>query len=336
MKLDPQQLRQHLARGPGPLYLVSGDESLLVEESLDQLRAAARDAGCTEREVQIAERGFDWRAFQGGLANLSLFSARQLLELRLPSGKPGELGARVLAEIAAAPPPDRILIVITPSLNATAARARWVKALAGAGVWLAIRTPRPDQLPAWLASRLRAAGLSCEPEALRLLLDRVEGNLLAAKQEIDKLALLVPDGRVTSAAVRAAVADGARYDVFQLADAALAGDGARTARILHHLEDEGVAPTLALWSLAREIVVLAELEFHLAQGAAPGRALQAAGVWRSREGLVRKALHRLGPERSRRLLLQAARADRVVKGAAAGRPWNALLDLALELAAEPA
>jgi len=336
VRLDPQKLRQHLAKGPASLYLLSGDETLLVEETLDQLRSAARDTGCEERKALVAERNFDWRAFQASLGNLSLFSARQLLELRLPTGKPGELGARVLAEIAAAPPPDKLLVIVTPALRSAAARAKWVRALADGGVWVALQAPRPEQLPAWLAARLRAAGLACEPEALQLLAERVEGNLLAAKQEIDKLTLLAPDGRVTAAAVRAAVGDGARYDVFQLADAALAGEAPRTARIIRQLEDEGVAPTLVLWSLVRDIMVLADLRQRLAQGAAPGAAMQAAGVWRSREGLFRKALARLDQGHTARLLARAAAADRVVKAAAAGRPWNALLELAVELAAEPA
>ena len=332
MKLNPRQLPSHLAAGVAPLYLVSGDEPLLVDETLDEIRAAARKSGCTERQSYVAERGFDWDDLRGSLANLSLFAERQLLELRLPTGKPGEAGARQLSAFAADPSPDKVLIVITPGLTGSAARSKWVSNLAEAGVWIPLRAPDRDALPGWLAGRLRRAGLGCEPEALELLAARVEGNLLAAKQEIDKLVLLAADGRVTSEAVRAAVADGARFDVFQLADAALAGDANRAIRILRHLEQEGTGATLVLWSLVREITLLAEIGHRLAQGEAPGRAMTAAGVWRSRESLVSGALRRCGPGASRRLLDQACLADRVVKGARPGQAWAALLELTLGLA----
>lgn len=329
MRLNPRQLATHLRAGVAPLYLLSGDEPLLVDEALDAIRAAARQSGCTERDVQIAERGFDWDEFRAGLGNLSLFASRQLIELRLPTGKPGDRGARELVALAADPPADKVVVVITPALAGKAAKTRWVTTLADAGVWVPLVTPNREQLPAWLAGRLKSAGLACDPDALTLLVDRVEGNLLAAKQEIDKLLLLTPGEPVTVDTVRAAVADGARYDVFQLADAALAGDGQRAARILTHLEREGVAPTLALWSLARDIFTLVEVAHRLSAGDAPGRAMTAAGVWRSREALIGKAIRRGGV---RRLLQQARIADRVVKGARPGQPWSALMELTLSLA----
>jgi len=336
VRLNPRQLKSHLSSGLAPIYLVSGNEPLLVDEALDAIRAAAKVQGCDERESHVAERGFDWDGFRGGLDNLSLFAAQQLIELRLPTGKPGDAGARQLTALAARPPAEKILVIITPALTGNAAKSKWVKSLIEAGVWLPLRAPDASELPTWLEGRLRAAGLQWDPAALELLAARLEGNLLAAKQEIDKLVLLAEDGRVTMETARAAVADGARYDVFQLADAALGGDQARAARILTHLEQEGVAPTLVLWSLVRELSALALLTHALSNGESMGRAMASAGVWRSRETLFNRAARRTDASRARALLDQAAATDRIVKGARPGMPWSALMDLSLALAGNSA
>jgi DNA polymerase-3 subunit delta len=333
VKLTPRQLETHLAAGVGAVYLVSSDEPLLLDETLDRIRGAARASGCDEREVHVAERGFDWEQLRASLANLSLFSSRQLIELRLPTGKPGDVGARQLSAIADDPPADKTLVVITPALKGASQKSKWVQKLADAGAWIMLRAPSTEELPAWLAGRLKRAGLGCEPDALQLLASRVEGNLLAAKQEIDKLVLLAEGRQVNLDMVRASVADGARFDVFQLADSALAGDAARMARILQHLEQEGVAATLVLWSLAREITVVCEVAHRVARGDSPGRAMTAAGVWRSREALVGAAVRRAGLGGARALVAQAACVDSIVKGARYGRPWPALLELGLALAA---
>lgn len=336
MRLDPRQLPAKLRAGLAPIYLLSGDEPLLLDEARDAIHQATRKAGFGAREHYVVERGFDWDVLQRSLDNLSLFADSQLVELRLPTGKPGEKGARRLVALAANPPPDKVVVVITPALTGSAAKAKWVKSLADAGVWVPVRAPEAGELPGWLAGRLRAVGLEPDAEAVALLAARVEGNLLAAKQEIDKLVLLVRDGRVDVEAVRTAVADGARYDVFQFADAALAGDGPRAARILRHLEREGVAATLLLWSLVREILTLRAVAHRAGRGESLGRALAASGVWRSREALVGGAARRLGGKGARQLLHQAAVADLVVKGARPGQPWHALLELSLALAGSQA
>ena len=331
MKLKPGQLDAHFASGLQPVYLVSGDEPLLVDETVERLRRAARETGCDERQSYVVERGFDWNALRAGMDNLSLFASRQLIELRLPTGKPGDAGARALADIAESPPTDKVFVVVTPKLPAASAKSRWVTKLAGAGAWIAVYAPRPDELPRWLNGRLRRAGLNCEPDALALLASRIEGNLLAAKQEIDKLALLAEGGRVDVSTVRAAVGDGARYDVFQLADAALAGDSRRCVHILQHLEQESVAPTLVLWSLVREIAAIAEVAAAVAAGESPARAAAGAGVWRSREQLMLNAVRRFRAGGAEALLGAAALADRQVKGARPGGAWPALLALTLSL-----
>jgi DNA polymerase-3 subunit delta len=332
VKLDPRQLSAHLSSGVAPVYLISGDEPLLVDEALDVIRASAAGQGIVDREVHVAERSFDWAEFAAGLQNLSLFATHRLVELRLPTGKPGDKGARFLTAVASAPIPDTVLVVTTPGLDSRAAKVKWVSSLARGAVWVVLRAPDTAALPKWIAGRLHAAGLQSDPEALDLLAARVEGNLLAAKQEIDKLVLLADDGRVTIDTVRAAVADGARFDVFQLTDAALAGDHSRAARILNGLQREGVAAPLVMWSLAREIGLVVDVVYRMNSGSSAASAMTDAGVWRSRQSLIGRAVRVLDLQSARQLLAGACHADRIVKGARRGQTWNALLELTLALA----
>ncbi len=332
MKLNPQQLDAHVSKALAPIYLVSGDEPLLVDEALATLRTAAFEQGYTERDRHVVERSFDWSEFAAGLQNLSLFAERRIIELRLPTGKPGDKGSRFLVEAAGKPVPDTMIMVITPALDSRAAKSKWATSLTKGGVWLALRAPGAADLPAWITGRLAAAGLTADRDALQLLVAQVEGNLLAAKQEIDKLTLLAADGRVTLETVRTSVADGARFDVFQLSDAALAGNSARAARILYSLEKEGVAAPLVLWSLVRESLVVADVIVRAAGGQSAGKAMADAGVWRTRQNIVRRATQGRDAGYARGLVRSASRADRIVKGSLRGQPWNALLELTLTLA----
>ncbi len=332
MKLNAQQLGSHLSSGVAPVYLVSGDEPLLVGEVLDSIRTAAAKEGCTEREVQVADRGFDWADFAGSLQNLSLFATHRCVELRLPTGKPGVKGAGFLTALADDPKPDTVIIVSTPALDSKAARSKWVSTLARKAVWIALRRLDPASMPAWIAARLKKAGLTSDSEALELLAARVEGNLLAAKQEIDKLILLLGEGRVTVDTVRASVADGARFDVFQLTDAALAGNAARAARILLSLEREGVGPPLVMWSLAREISLVADIVYRRDSGVSAGKAMSDAGVWRSRQNLIGRAVRSFDLRSAKQLVAKARDTDRIVKGARRGQPWNAMMELTFALA----
>jgi len=332
VKLNPQQLKSHVSGGLKPVYLLSGDEPLLVDEALAILRVAAVDQGYTERERHIAERSFDWDGLSAGLQSMSLFAERRIVEVRLPTGKPGVEGSRFLVEVAGNPPPDTVIVVITPKLDGKAQKLKWVTSLMKAGVWVPIFAPGPGELPAWLSGRLAAAGLKVERDALQLLVTQVEGNLLAAKQEIDKLVLLAKGGQVTIDTVRTSVADGARFDVFQLGDAALAGKNARVARILYSLEKEGVAAPLVVWSLVRESIAVADVIFRMSGGQSVGQAMTRAGVWSSRQNLFRRATQGRDISFARRLVASASRAERIVKGSLRGRPWNALLELAMMLA----
>lgn len=329
MKLRPEQLDGHLAGGLAPIYVVSGDEPLLLQEACDAVRAAARARGYAERTVFTVETGFDWGELAEAAAGMSLFATQRLIELRLPGGKPGEAGARALTAYATRPPADNLLLLSLPRLDKAAQSSKWFTALEQAGVLLQPWPPAPAQLPGWVAQRMRAKGLQPTPAAAAALAARVEGNLLAGVQEIEKLLLLRGPGAVDEANVMDAVADSARFDVFTLTDSALAGDAGRCLRILRGLQAEGVEPVLVGWALAREIRLLAALAQGLARGGKPFALYQQHRVWEKRQPLVERALKRHDLARWWELLRLCARVDRVIKGRAAGNVWDDLLQLCL-------
>lgn len=331
MRLRIDQLAPHLARGLAPVYLVSGDEPLQVEEACDAIRAAARAQGYHERILFQAATGFDWSALAACTQNLSLFAERKLIELRLPGGKPGEAGGAALAAYAAQPASDSVLLVICPRLDAATQKSKWVSALDAAGMTLQVWPVEPRQLPEWIRRRLAARGLKADDEAVALLTERVEGNLLACAQDIEKLYLLYGAAGIDAAAVAAAVADNARFDIYALVDSALAGDGARSSRILEGLRAEGVDPVLVLWALVREVRALARMAYDCAQGAGVDQVLANHKVWEKRKGLVRAGLMRHKARAWQRMLLLAARIERIVKGALPGSAWDELLKLTLAM-----
>jgi len=332
VKLSARQLPRHLEGGLAPLYFISGDEPLLVQEACDLVRRHAREQGCSERIVMHADSGFDWNSLLQEASGMSLFAEQRLLELRLPGGRPGEAGGRVLQAYGEQPPPDNVLLIISGKIDAAQQRSRWFKALEQGGVVLQVWPLSPRELPAWIEQRMRGAGLQPQREALQLLAERVEGNLLAAVQEIEKLRMLHGTGPVGVDEVLEAVADSARFDVFALLDGALAGDGRRTARILAGLRREGVEPVLVLWALGREIRSLAAMAAQLAGGAGLEQVLARQRVWEKRKPLLRQALKRHERGGWQQLLRRAARLDRLIKGQAAGNVWDELLQLSLEVA----
>jgi len=331
MRVDSEQLAQHLKRGLKALYTVYGEETLLALEAADRIRACARAAGHTEREVLIAESGFDWASLAASGSSLSLFASRRILELRIPTGKPGIEGAEAIKRYVADLPPDTVSLVLLPKLDRTTLAAAWFEALEGAGVCVAANPVPPARLPQWLAGRLEQQGQRADPQALQFLSDMVEGNLLAAQQELHKLALLFPPGELSLEAVESAVVDVTRYDVFKLGEALLAGDQARFVKMLEGLKGEGVAPPLVLWAIAEEIRAL----FRVQAGTAGGRplpvALREARIWGARAELLPRALGRLRPAELEEALLHAAGTDRMIKGLARGDVWDDLLRLGLRL-----
>lgn len=329
MRLRFEQLERHLGERLAPLYLVCGDEPLQATEAADAIRAAARRAGHEDRQVLQVEAGFDWDGLAAAADNLSLFASQRLIELRMPTGKPGDAGARALTAYAADPPPDTILLITTGRLDKKQQQTKWFKALEQAGAVLQVWPVEAKALPGWVAARMRGRGLQPTGEAARLLAEQVEGNLLAAAQEVEKLVLLHGSGEVDADAVTAAVADSSRYDVFELVDDALAGESARAVRVMDGLRGEGVEPTLVLWALARELRALAVMAAELAGGDGLEAVLGRHKVWQRRKGPVSVALRRYGPRPWRSLLRRAARTDRMIKGVEPGNPWDELLQLAL-------
>jgi DNA polymerase-3 subunit delta len=330
LKIPLRQLSRQLEGALAPAYLIAGAEPFLVDQALEQIRTAARAGGFTERELHVVDRSFRWADLQANAGNLSLFASRRILELRMASPKPGEAGGAALCELVERGDPDCLLIVaVGAKLDAPAARSSWVKAFEEHGVLVEVWPVERGELPDWIMARARQVGVQLGADAAELLADRVEGNLLAADQEIRKLALTLPGRAVGEAEILAAVTSSARFDVFRLSDAVLAGDSARALRVLAGLRAEGVEPTLVAWALNREIALLARVSYAQAHGENVDNALARLGVWRRRQPAVKQAVRRYGPPRMTQLLRQAAEVDHVIKGAALGRPWEALTELVL-------
>jgi DNA polymerase-3 subunit delta len=336
VELRHNQLAAHLERGLAPLYVVHGDEPLFAIEAGDAIRRAARRAGCDEREVFVAEPGFRWDAFVAANANLGLFGSRKMIDLRIPSGKPGAEGARALEAWAASPNPDHIALVTLPRLDRAAQQTAWFSALAAAGVAIAVYPLERDELPAWIAARLAAQQQRAAPPTLAFLADRCEGNLLAAKQEIEKLALLLPEGELEHDAVERAVADVARFDVFDLSAACLSGDAARALRIIATLEAEGEGLPLLLWQLGEDVHALAAVVEATAAGMPIGAAVRNARVWGKRQAALERAARRVKPAAIAPMVRALATLDALAKGIGRGNPWDEFRTLALTLAGKPA
>lgn len=331
MKLRGEQLDEALKKNLAGVWLISGDEPLLVDEAVAGIRAAARARGYAERQSFQADADFDWRAWAAGFVSLSLFSSRRLVELRLPTGKPGVEGGRVLEDWAAQPPADTLLLVITPRLDKAGLASKWAGALERAGILLQIAPLPAERLPEWIAARLAAHGLHADRDTLAWLAMRVEGNLLAAHQEIEKLALLLPPGALDLTSARAAVADVARYDVGDLGEALLKADAVRYCRILDGLRAEGEGLPLVLAVVGSEIRTLHRLASGIAQGRRLADLLQEARVWESRRGLVERALKRAGGQRLAWAMCALARLDRAAKGLLREDAWDGVKQLGLAL-----
>ncbi len=333
MRISTEQLQQHLARELKPLYTVFGDETLLALEAADRIRAKARAEGYTERNVLTADAGFKWSelAFTG--SSQSLFAARRVLELRLPTGKPGTDGSTALQEYCESPPPDTVTLIALPGIDWRAQKAGWFDALERAGVAVEAKPVARKALPDWLAGRLRAQDQDADKETLDFIADRVEGNLLAAHQEVQKLALLFPAGRIAYEQAREAVLDVARYDVYKLGEALLAGDVLHLARMMDGLKGEGVAPPLVLWAVSEEIRTIARVLDGVAAGKRPPQLWYDAKVWGdAHRQVMQQNYGRFTAQQVEAAIAHAARADRMTKGLIRGDVWDELLQLCLRFA----
>ncbi len=310
---------------------MSGDEPLLIQEVCDAIRAAARKQGFGERELYHADNSFDWGQLLSAANSLSLFAEKKIIELRMPSGKPGDKGGKVLQEYAHSPSPDNLLLVVTEKLESATQKSKWFKTIEEAGVHVQVWPIAPANLPRWIGQRLQQAGLQADTDAVALLASRIEGNLLAAVQEIEKLKLLAHEGRISYELMASAVADSARYDVFGLTDKALHGDARAAVKTLQGLRIEGTDAIAILWAVTRDLRVLIQVSQAVAQGKHFDWAAKQAGVWDKRQPLVQAALRRLKPAQLQQLLRKANGIDRAIKGMRNAEPWDELLDLVLNI-----
>jgi len=339
MQVHADQLGAHLRRGLKPLYLIHGDEALLAQEAGDAIRAAARDAGYAERRVfTVAGAHFDWSGVLGAAQEMSLFAQRQLIEIRIPSGKPGKDGSEALQRYCERLNDEVLTLVACPRLDGQQTRSAWFGALDAAGVSVRVESVERAALPAWIARRLAAQHQRVQDgdggrRTLAFFADRVEGNLLAAHQELQKIALLYPAGELSFEQVEQAVLNVARYDVFKLGEAVLAGQLQRALRMLDGLRAEGETPVLVQWTLAEDIRALKRVRDALDAGTPLPLALREARVWGEREKLFERALPRLSARELASLLQAASICDGLAKGLRhplwPEQPWDALRRLVL-------
>jgi DNA polymerase-3 subunit delta len=324
MELKADRFERQLASEPlRPVYLIAGAEALIVQECADALRAKARAEGYAEREVLEAGKDFDWNALTMGVAALSLFASRRLFDLRLPSGRPDKDGSKAITGYCEDPPPDTILLITAQEWSLKHA-GKWSEAIARLGHVVTVWPIKPNELHPWLEKRLRSRGLSAEPAALQLLAERVEGNLLAAAQEVEKLALLAPGQRLGAEEMERLVADSARFDVFKLVEAALAGDLQRAVRMLHSLRGEGEQVPGLVPILAMELLKVAALARVANGGGNVLNAMREARVWDSKQALYRRAIERHPAARWEAFVAEAGQVDLIAKGRRGGDPWLAL------------
>jgi DNA polymerase-3 subunit delta len=323
LKLTLESLRTHLAGPPVQAYLLSGDEALLVGEAADAIRASVKKAGFDEREVHFIERVADWDAVRAASNNMSLFGSRKLIEIRLPSGKPGVGGGNAIVELLGNLSPDNVYLMITGKLEREQNNAAWVKAFESVGAWLATRPIELGRLPQWLRARAATLEVDLDDDAVRFIVERTEGNLLAAQQELEKLRLMATGKRIDLATVQSSIGESARFDVFQLGEAALGADLPRALRILAGLRSEGVEPTLALWSIAREIKNVWQTTDS---GATGGRG------WQRPSAALENAKRRASKLPYARLSVRVSRADRMIKGQQRGDAWDEMALLIVEFA----
>lgn len=338
MNIAAERLPEQLSRGLSTLYVVVGDEPLAALEATDAIRAAARAAGYTERSVFTAQGRVNWQGIFAGGDNLSLFAERRLAEIRIPSGKPGVDGAKALEAYAGDLPPDTLTLITLPGLDWKSQQSRWFAVLAKVGTVVEAKPVERAALPGWIERRLARQGLRAERDALAFLADRVEGNLLAAQQEIDKLALLLPPGKVTLADVEHAVVDVSRLEADELADALYAGDGMRFAQIVGDLRDSGEAVPAILWQVSAAVQLLLRLKLAHSQGESLSGLMRSLwGRDRQRAPQIERAVKRLELERIEQALAALALIDRQAKGLEReGDAWDTLVGVGLALAGAPA
>lgn len=331
MQINPNQLAQQLNKGLSPLYVLVGDEPLTQSECLDAIRLAARKAGAEERTSFIVERYFNWQQITQYSQALSLFSSRRILEIHIPNGKPGTDGGKALSELAATLEPDTTVIVVLPTLERDAKNSAWFSALQSASTLIELKEIMPNQLPQWLASRLAMQNQRADATSLGFIANQVEGNLLAAHQEIQKLGLLYPAGEISADAIKESVLNVSRFDAFQLGEAVLAGDAERTSRILQGLQDEGESVVAVMNPLMWALRPLVRIKQAEARGENMMNAMNTARIYGDRQQLVKRALSRLSLRQLEAALQKLCDIDKTAKGVMFGDAWLELSRLCFGL-----
>ena len=315
MRVSLNSLEGHLKQGFQPLYLLFGAEPLLVEEALDQVRALARESGYHERLRLTVEAGFDWNLLLAQGQAMSLFSEKKLIELRMPTGKPGDTGTKAIIAYCENMPEDTTLVIISGAVEKRAQTTRWFKAVDTKGIVVESPGIKADRLPDWVSRRMTSKGITYDFKVVDRICQLVEGNLLAAAQEINLLSLLYPGDKITSSIIEKIIADHARFSVYMLADACLSGSVVRATRILQSLKREQAEPIVILWALSRDARTLCQLSAASERtGQSPDRLFKKYGIWSSRSSLITAALRRMGNRQWENILRRLGRADLMLKG----------------------
>jgi DNA polymerase III subunit delta len=328
LKLTADALSGHLEQQLLRVYLISGDDPLLTGEAADAVRASARAKGFTERDVHFMERGSDWDDVRASASNMSLFGSRRVVEIRMPTGKPGVAGGAALVAMVGIDDRDTVFLILTPRLDRDVQSANWVKAVESNGAWVQVWPIDADRMTTWLRGRARRLGLDVTTDAIEVLAERTEGNLLAAHQELEKLKLVAQPGQITADAILASVGDSARFDVFQLGESVLAGDAERALRMLAGLQAEGVEATLVLWALTKAV-----RDLWGSVASAPGSRPRA---WGRQAAALEKGARRASRLPFSTLAIRAGRADRMIKGRLFGDAWDEMALLAADICGTPA
>lgn len=335
MRLNANTLDNHLTRDLARVYLIASDEHLLVSEAHEKIRNKAKEQGFVERDLFEAGKDFDWNSIASASANLSLFASQRILDLRLPTGKPGREGGKFIREYLDNQPETDLLLITSSHLNKSSMSTAWVKAIEQAGAVVQCWPIKGQDLPPWLNQRMRSRGLEPDAQAARALAARTEGNLLAAAQEIEKILLVKGEGPVSMADIKDLVADGARFDVFALMDAALGGETRRALRMARVLQAEDTPLPIVAWALTREVRLISQLRYAMNHGGNPQQLFRMNGVWDSRKRLMERAVRRHSLDAWQQMLDDCGRIDRASKGRPGKglhpNPWQQVEQLLVKL-----
>jgi len=332
MRIKPEQLSASLQKNMAPVYLITGDEPLQATELADAIRKAARNEGYTTREVFSVDIGFAWERLAFSAESLSIFADKKLLDLRMPSASPGTDGSKALITYCERLPEDTLLLITAGKIASAAFKSRWLEKLDKIGVIIQVWPLEGQDLLRWLRQRMQQRGLDAEPEGVRLLASRIEGNMLAAAQEIEKLYVLYGARKLGAQQILDVVADSSRYDVFKLVDSVLSCDVDRIYKIVLSLRAEGIVAPVVLWALTREARTLIKVRVALAQGQNREMVYRSNQIWDKRRLIVENALNRLGESELNQILAMGAKADRQVKGQQQGDAWETLLAICFTFA----